>query len=349
MLDLYPVNVVGDPLAVCLLKDIVVVNDAAKFERQLDALDLLSTQRYVIWSREKFSDRFPMVKVEQEWDIDLLSDRIFSNFENFKRLLIAQSQIRSMILRNCYKYDVIVLIVADGLSYFDVPLRTDCVPCFVDGMTKTYEGYRNVIGWPTIGSNLFARGFTNLVGFSYWDRNCDPGLTEQIFVPFGLKEPTRVGCFEEVIERIAALSLRKTYIQIVTHGLDQLCHKSYEQPLIEAHVERLLKKFDELGEVVREKKRTGMIYLTADHGILWKNRGRLEIIHEELQEASHCPRYLDGKILRDYTFPVSSWGKNYSLIRYPYITRALKRNEWGVHGGLSAPECIIPLLIKEMC
>jgi hypothetical protein len=218
----------------------------------------------------------------------------------------------------------------------------------VDGITKTYEGYKNVVGDPTIGRNIFARGFSSLIGFSYWDRDNDPELTREIFVPFGMQEPNRVESFEQILNKLETSRLHKSYIPIVTHGLDQLCHKNYEKPLIEAHVNRLLSHFRELKTLIEKKGLRGLICLTSDHGILWKHKASLKIIDEPSQDILHSPRYLDGKILRPYVLPINCCGKNYSLIRYPFITRSLRNNEWGVHGGLSAYESIIPLIIEEV-
>jgi hypothetical protein len=37
-------------------------------------------------------------------------------------------------------------------------------------------------------------------------------------------------------------------------------------------------------------------------------------------------------------------GKEFALLEYPYLRRDLRANEWGVHGGLSFEESVVPLL-----
>jgi hypothetical protein len=37
-------------------------------------------------------------------------------------------------------------------------------------------------------------------------------------------------------------------------------------------------------------------------------------------------------------------GRAFTLLNYPYLRRRLRANEWGVHGGLSFEESIVPLL-----
>jgi hypothetical protein len=348
LLDCYPINIVGNPLLVCLLENVSVIRDAEKFERELDALSLLANKRYVIWSDSEKSFRFPKIKIESELNVEAINEKISNDIDIFSKVLTKQSEIKNIILRSCFKYDVVGLVIVDGLSYFDVEGFVNCTPCFVDGITKTYEGYKNIIGDPTLGRNIFLKGFSNLIGFSYWDREVDAELTREIFIPFGMKEPTRVESFEQILNKLKRSMVRKSYIQIVTHGLDQLCHKNYEEPLIEGHVVRLLNNFKGLKKIIEEKGFKGLICLTSDHGILWKHKASLKIIDEPSQDTSHSPRYLDGKILRSYALSMNCFGKNYSLIRYPFITRSLRNNEWGVHGGISAYESIIPLIIEEV-
>jgi hypothetical protein len=36
-------------------------------------------------------------------------------------------------------------------------------------------------------------------------------------------------------------------------------------------------------------------------------------------------------------------GKEFAMLEYPYLRRDLRTNEWGVHGGLSFEESVVPL------
>lgn len=65
------------------------------------------------------------------------------------------------------------------------------------------------------------------------------------------------------------------------------------------------------------------------------------------EDAKH-PRYVLGSLLRDFTHIRKIDAQTYSLMRIPYITRPLKNTKWGVHGGISAWESIVPLIIRTV-
>jgi hypothetical protein len=89
--------------------------------------------------------------------------------------------------------------------------------------------------------------------------------------------------------------------------------------------------------------------LTADHGILWRDQLKADerFCPELAPEDARHPRYALGGIARDCARVWRSDGTTYSLLRFPYLTRPLRHTEWGVHGGISAWESVVPLVIRE--
>ena len=89
-----------------------------------------------------------------------------------------------------------------------------------------------------------------------------------------------------------------------------------------------------------------LICAISDHGILWRDRIELVKIGSEFGKSS--PRYYG--VDESVKFPEGN-GRyvlvdelTYFQLDYPYIKRGLHRNEWGVHGGLSFQESIVPLI-----
>lgn len=348
ILDLYPVHIVGNPLSICLLDDFESERDYNSFRARLDSIFLIPCRRYVFLEIQENSP-FPLINLDAQIIPEAINKVIYDRYEIFRNVLLLQSRIAGEIIKRAHEYEVVVFIIVDGLSYFDCLRQDNVIPCLVDGVSMTENGYINCIGNPTIGRQLFACGFKKLIGFSYWTRKKDKNkLTDRIFVPFSQERVLRIRSFNEVLETLKSQSLLKTYVQVVMQGLDQLCHGHQDEPLIQQTVKRVFNRFDDVKDVILKKKLRGLVCMTSDHGILWRENSDLREINEPSQSQGHSPRYLDGRIMRDYVMPVTSLGRNYSLLKYPFITRKLKNNEWGVHGGLSAEESIIPLLMEEV-
>lgn len=123
-------------------------------------------------------------------------------------------------------------------------------------------------------------------GFSYWGKNENNELTDIIFKHISNVE--KVQSMEDVIPQISQIKLRKTFIQIVTQGLDGIAHKNRELPLIEPLVHRIFEYTNKLADILKKSKLKGKVYLTSDHGILWKHQSELV---EVPSHSSNPPRY----------------------------------------------------------
>ncbi len=245
--------------------------------------------------------------------------------------------------------DVILLIIVDGLSYYDLPSTVDSIPCLVSGISITNEGYLSVVGDPPIVKRLFALGYTNQIAFTYFPAS-ENELSSEIHRLFSSRQVFTFKDFDEILENLDKINYPRLYIQIVLSGLDQLAHKHRDIPPIDAYIEDILLRYDQLIDKLSSKYDSLLGILTADHGIVWSNviDGDFQVIHEYANESAKHPRYLDGALNRDYTKVIWQRGRPFSMLKFPYSTRKLRRNERGLHGGLSAWESIVPILIRQL-
>ena len=143
--------------------------------------------------------------------------------------------------------------------------------------------------------------------------------------------------------------LYKTYVQIIISGLDQFAHEFRDRPPIRAWVERLFSYYiPSITEILRNKRLTGQIYMVSDHGILWKpnRRDKKYIVVPEIQATRK--RLLSGHKIRNNVIHVTCFGDDYSLLKYPYIYKDFRSNEWGTHGGISYFKSIVPFYKLEV-
>lgn len=343
-----PVIYEGNPLFAGLIHDATVIRDSRQLIAGLDAIEPTNFNNVIcVENTPELANRFPVVKLTQEPSDIELNNAIFDNFATYSKLITTQSEIKDIILSNTEK-EVIILVVIDGLSYKDCRLF-NVEPCLNTTITKTKEGYLSVVGSPTVGEGLFKRGFTDLLGYSYWDREDDKEISDQIFVPFPKSCISKVKCFEEVENDLKSKPLFKTFIQIVMMGLDETCHRCTDTPIIKPLIQRIFERLKSLENIIRSKGRTGLVIMTSDHGILWKNDYDCWTLNVDgLYERTDGMRYLHGKFLRQYLKHTHFGDRNYSLLKFPQIFRAFKRNEWGTHGGISYEESVVPLYIMEV-
>jgi hypothetical protein len=243
---------------------------------------------------------------------------------------------------------LVALIVVDGLSYYDLSEDTDAIPCLVDGITITQYGYRQAVGRPSLSQRLFALGYTQQLGFTYFANSNN--LANDLHDTFSESQCVRVRSFDDIIEYIDHTSISKGYIQITLSGLDQICHSHHDRPPREHYLQTILERYQRLLESLQDKVGRVLVCLTADHGIMWREYAeeQLEVVTDIFQEDIRSPRYIKGSLLRSYGRCCVCDGIRYTLLRFPVVTRDFRNNEWGMHGGISAWESIVPLFVRSM-
>jgi hypothetical protein len=340
-----PAMVQMHPLSLAFLPDEVLAFETA--EKMIVALDSPEPQPEVpivaLTVDERFAHRLPTIRCDHDPFTTELNRILLPKIEQVQKLVLCQSQVPDWILQNA-SGDCIFLLLVDGLGLSDWKRfgksEVFCEPCFVDGVTITSQGMQRIIGEPTIAVRLAEKGYERSFGFSYWEREEDQ-LTDQLF--FGVTEGVvKVRSFDEALKALDKLPLEGSFVLIVREGLDQLCHRHRDQPDVEATVQQLGNEFLVLAQRVRERGVSATLFLTADHGILWRHEHNLRIY--EVSGGNVPPRYYEGLVSGELLWRVNFLGNDYSLLAYPFIRRQLRSTEWGVHGGLSFEESFVPLV-----
>lgn len=268
---------------------------------------------------------------------------LYDRFDLAKELFFKQSEIKNFIASQSSRHDFVMLIVVDGLSYLDCLDWDNVSPCLVDTVTTTKNGFKNIIcNGSSLAYEMYQRRFRNFVGFSYWEKDQKNDLTDEIFR--GFSSVSKFEAYSQVIEQLKEPFQSKTYFQIVMQGLDGIAHNNRDEPLIEAIVGNIRKRVQDTVKILSAHNKKGIIFLTSDHGILWKHKSSLVKIPSHSSQQHYHQRYYDSKILSKDCKCFSIAGGNYSSLRYPFITRVMRPNEWGVHGGISLEESVVPFV-----
>jgi len=160
----------------------------------------------------------------------------------------------------------------------------------------------------------------------------------------------KVNEFNEVLLALERLPPEQTYVQILTNGLDAICHHHRGRPPVAAIARYLYEDvLLALAERLQKVGATALVYATADHGILWRPEPKtgeaLIVIRDERTDSR---RYAKGALLTPDSKQFSCYGVNYTVLAYPYVFNPLTGLEWGVHGGISFQESVVPFVKLEV-
>lgn len=346
-LDNTPCVFQGNWLNLLFVEDVQSVAPRALVS-SLAAPSLVDERRLVLDAQPP-GHRFPAFSVTSRPDPTALSKRLFGSFDQARHLLQTQSGLSKHISDQVAKTgpDVVAFVVVDGLSYYDLR-EGQCDPCLVEGPTITQNGFRQAIGRPSLGQRLFELGYRHQHAFTYFDRGSN-ALSSDLHRIFGATQVTTVRTFEEVLAS-SAIKSAASYIQVTMPGLDALSHSHRDQPPVGSYIGLILERFEQLAEALATQRRRVLAVLTADHGLLWRDAiGTPKYVGSSTTYSdSNHPRYLLGTAVRNYTRVVRLQDRTYSLLGFPYLTRRLRSNEWGVHGGISAWESLVPLISHHL-
>lgn len=347
-IDAYPAAFQGNRLNLLFLDDACPIYNPQEYLRFFDELELQEERReFLIEDREEWP--FPTIRMESHpdpWEISLL---LFKHFSNVTTVLPTQRNIGTLLLNQAIqdKVDLVILFIVDGLSFYDLPDTIHAEPCFVNGVTTTAFGYSEVIGKPTVSQRFFSAGYRDQMALTFFDETGNP-VSAKLHNAFGTSQVHRINTIEEGLKLLEKANIQHGYIQIAAPGLDRLCHYHADRPPYEEYLKQIMHRFQTVFDALSQSKRKIRICLTADHGIMWREQveERTEVVHDLLPEDRGHPRYIKGSLLRGYTQVIRSGEQTYSLLQAPYLTRNWKHGEWGMHGGISAWESIVPIIIR---
>ena len=348
-IDAYPAAFRGNRLNLLFLDNAHPIYSSRDFLRQVDSPQLQEERReFLLGEREGWP--FPTIQVKDRpdpWDV---SEALFEHFEHADKILPTQGDISQTLVNQALKddSDVIALIIVDGLSYYDLPEDIEAMPCLVRGVSITDFGFRDVIGKPSVSQRLFSEGYRDQIALTFFDKDSSP-LSADLNSTFGASQLNRINSIEEGIDIIKSAKICRGYVQIVAPGLDKLSHYHADRPLIKENISRIIERLEKVIDCLSTKGRKVLACLTSDHGILWREQveERTEIADDLFSEDTKHPRYVKGSLNRSYAKAIRCGSNSFTLLRAPFLTRKWKHAEWGVHGGLSAWESIVPVIIRK--
>lgn len=348
-IDAYPAAFRGNRLNLLFLDDAHPIISSKEFLGKLDSL-LLQDERREYLLGEKEGWPFPTIDIEGRPDPWKVTDALFENFEIAGNFLPTQRDIWKILTDHVSRNnsDIVILNIVDGLSYYDLPEDMGAIPCFVRGVTTTDFGFLDVVGKPAISQRLFNMGYKNQLAFTFFDKDSRP-LSAKLHSTFGRSQLNRINSIEECIDIIEKNPFWRGFIQIVAPGLDKLSHYHADRPLVKETRDRIIERLDKVIDCVSSKGRKVTACLTSDHGILWRDdaKEKTTVVGDLFSEDAIHPRYVKGSLTRNYARTVKCESQSFTLLKAPYMTRDWKHSEWGVHGGISAWESIVPIIIKE--
>jgi len=349
-LNWYPPAYTGNRLNLLLVADAEPVSDPRDYLHKLDEPNLVDETREFALD-PKLPWPFPQFQVDARPSAEQVQLSMGQGIEHAKRILPTQQDLPTMISRQAaiLHPDVVALMVSDGLSYYDVDAALNAEPVIVDGVSITEHGYRQVIGSPPVSARLFRSGYEDQRGYSFFDVKTN-SLAASLFRPFADIQLTQIRQFDDCLADLKQRPVHHGYIQVTTPGLDGICHQHSDAPPVDYYLRSLLDKFEQLVDCLSTHNTKVLAFLTSDHGILWRERFESDtwrIVSGLLPEDCTRGRYIRGAIMRDYTIVVQGEGSTYSLLKYPYLARDWRSNEWGMHGGISAWESIVPLITRS--
>lgn len=359
-----PVIAEMDPVSCCYLPpDVAVYETAEKLAWKLDMPSTTLPARALILQDDPvYAVRFPRIRINHNPFTFRLNEVLFERFDEIAQLMLTHSQLSEQIVRQLKNPDVVVFMLIDGLSYENVrrwlDTRTEVQmtlePCLVDGPTMTKVAFPRIIRDTPLAMRLFDRGYRRQLGFTYWLRKNNP-LTDVLFRT--IPDVSAVGDFSTILATLRKVihtsSKQKIYLQILRTGLDGYTHHQKRKPPITAIVDTIMNEMLALADLFREAGCTACIHLTADHGILWRDEFKPQIIGHAPAGAN--PRSCEWQDLYLQDEPGQRFvvGKQeIYCLGYPKLRRALRIDEQGVHGGISFQESIVPfstIRIGDIC
>jgi hypothetical protein len=343
----------------CLPVEVEVISDPYTLIDELDSL-APHKERFVMVTRLEPSlrHRFKMMNYPACPPAEIINRNLPDRIPKARQTLLTSHNVANRIISDVreQKYQTVILLLVDGLSYADVldwPERPE--PCFIDGPSITFSrtpqneidpqvGFPSIVGSPTLARRLVDVGLPHSRGFSYWEREQND-VSERLFQGCPL---AKVAGLDDAFDELEKLNLNGLYIQLVREGLDGLAHSRREvsQQEIKATADAIHQDFRHLIELLARKKVRGAVYLIADHGILWKNQHQWQAVEHSGQSR---PRYTTDNVSQpEFTATFLTKRQTFSVWHYPYLGRQIKANDSGVHGGLSYWESIVPFVRVEV-
>lgn len=357
LLQRTPVMLQGHPALLAYLSpDIQVLPNALEVLARLDSPAQAPVAPMVTFdTTPHYRARLPLVHCAIDPYTNALNRVIGTRYHTVAAHTLKQQHIADEIVRASQDCAIVVLLLIDGLSYHDIRHWPEQVgypatvrPCLAEGPTITRFCFPTIIGNPPLAARLFDSGFPVRLGFSYWSRE-DNHLTNQLFATMHTMH--RCASMKEMISGLgnALYTYRKERIfaQIVRVGLDADAHHNRELPPVAGVLNQLQTEITILLRVLEKGGRPSRLFITSDHGILWRSDFEPHIIGHA-QGNTRMAHWRDLANQSEPGMPFMVAGERYYVLPFPLLRRPLRVDEAGVHGGISFQESIVPFMTVEV-
>ena len=181
-------------LPLALPTNVTIADSAQKVAEALDALEQHEPCPILINEYDvRFADRFLVERFTELPPIESINahlpERVFTRVP-----ILRQGEIAARITQDTllHGYQVVIMILVDGLSYDDVrQWHLEVEPCLVDGPSITFArtqtgrvaadvGFPRIVANPPLARQLQAVGLRHSRGYTYWDRE-ENDVTEYLF------------------------------------------------------------------------------------------------------------------------------------------------------------------------
>jgi hypothetical protein len=339
----------------------LIVTDSHDFQVSLDNRKTEIRDRILILDHnEILRGRFPHVLVPSPPSSAGINQNIRYHLDYVRAKMLTNRRIASHIEYdvNQYRYDVVILLLIDGLSYGDIAHWGGHVkPCFVDGVSVTFQfdesdvllrsvGFAAILNQPSVFVRLYRHNYHHSLGFTYWQSGQNR-VSEYLFQGIPLVQVENFQTVHEILDKSEILP--NTYIQIMREGLDGMAHGKRELHPVEISgaITAIEKDVDNLKRILHQRGLRSVIYITSDHGILWKTHHDFLAIDIGKSKARYSLNRPDIKFM-DYVVRFEHENIPYYLFTYPYIGAKIRSNDSGLHGGLSYQESVVPFVKIEV-
>jgi len=343
----------------CLPVGVEIIKDIDRFVDELDALAPHPVRPVLALDYDaRYEGRFSIQNAPTCPPSSTINAALSTRVDCARRHLLTHRRVADRIVADAIQenYETVVLFLVDGLSYDDIRNWPDQIaPCFIDGPSITFGqrsdgtisddvGFPGVVGTPSVARRLMDAGILHSYGFSYWNREQNE-VSALLFRGMPLIRVRNMG---EALDQLVEIKLPGLYVQLVREGLDGLAHHRREitEAEVRSAISAIRDDFRRMVDLLVKSKVKGAVYLTADHGILWKKSHEGRFV--EVGGSAH-PRYgLDYQDPPHHTTRFDMRDRSYFLYHYPYLGARIRANDAGVHGGLSYWESIVPFVKCEV-
>ncbi len=345
-------------LPLCLPPETEVVADARRVAVEMDGFTAHAARPVLITElNHVYGDRFLTASFVVPPEAEAVNIGLPGRLSAARSLLTHRTVADRIVADAAARhYRCVVLMLVDGLSYEDVGHWSEAPePVFIDGPSITFSrgsdgsvlrdvGFPAIVGDPPLAQRLAGVGLNRARGYSYWRRESND-VSAVLFKGMPLR---RVDGMAEALATLEDEPLDGLYVQIVRIGTDGLAHgrREVSRLEVEATVAAVHADLHSLVALLQRQEISGAVYLTSDHGMLWKHEHVLKPVTDY---PSNHPRYATGVLTggAPVTFFEAS-NQTFSLYHYPFLGMNLRANDSGVHGGLSYWESIVPFVRIEV-